>query len=162
LSNSVASYKTYPWPEIRLADLYLMFAEAKNEADGPGDEVFQYLNMIRERAGLSTVQSSWTNYSTNPNKFQSKDGLREIIHQERLNELAFEGKRYWDMRRWKKAAEFFNQPITGWNMTGSDAASFYQIRTVFRQEFISPRDYFWPIEERELLRNPNLIQNPGW
>ncbi|HKJ42411.1 MAG TPA: RagB/SusD family nutrient uptake outer membrane protein [Sunxiuqinia sp.] len=162
LSSSGATYKSYPWPMIRLADVYLMYAEAKNEADGPSDDIYSYLNKIRERAGLETIQDSWTNYSVDPTKYQTKEGLREIIHQERGIELAFEGSRFWDLRRWKEAADKLNQPITGWNVYGTDDDSYYQVRTVFAQEFISPRDYFWPIQESELLRNPNLIQNPGW
>lgn len=162
VSESGASYKDYPWPEIRLAELYLMYAEAKNEADGPGSDVYDYLNKIRARAGLQTVQESWTNYSSNPNKYTTKEGLREIIRRERLIELAFEGKRFWDLRRWKTAVEELNQPITGWNVYGTDNETYYQMTTLYLQEFIAPRDYLWPISESELLRNPNLIQNTGW
>ncbi len=163
VGTSGASYKYYFWPEIRLADLYLMYAEAKNEADGPSDEVYNYLNKIRERAGLNSVQDSWTNFSIYPTKYTTKDGLREIIHQERLIELAFEGKRYWDLRRWKKATEELNKPITGWNVYGTDNETYYvEIPDIYQQEFIAPRDYLWPISEAELLHNPKLIQNPGW
>ncbi len=162
VGSSGASYKNYPWPEIRLADLYLMYAEAKNEADGPGPEIYEYLNRIRERAGLKTVQYSWTNYSQYPNKYITQDGLREIIHQERLIELAFEGKRFWDLRRWKEATQELNNPITGWNVYGTDNETYYQITTLYLQEFIAPRDYFWPISETELLKNPGLVQNIGW
>ncbi len=162
MSSSGASYKDYPWPEIRLADLYLMYAEALNEAAGPVDDVLLYLDKVRERAGLKGVAESWTNYSNHPDKYQTKDGMREIIHRERLIEMAFEGNRFWDLRRWKEASEYLNQPVTGWNIYGTDDDSYYQIRTVYQQEFVSPRDYLWPVEENELLRNPNLVQNPGW
>jgi len=162
LGTSGATYTVYPWPEIRLAEIYLMYAEALNEASGPVDEVFTYLDKVRARAGLEGIKDSWTKYSINPAKYSTKDGLREIIHQERLIELAFEGKRFWDLRRWKKATEYLNQPITGWNVYGTDNESYYQEVTVYNQEFIAPRDYFWPINENELLRNTNLVQNPGW
>src|SRR5699024_11227814 len=56
-------------------------------SDGPGSVVYEYLNKVREHAGIPTVQESWDNYSTNPNQYKSKEGLREIIHRERLNEL---------------------------------------------------------------------------
>ena len=161
-SSSGASYKTYAWPELRLADEYLMYAEALNEAQGPSPEVYDYLNRIRERAGLAGVQESWQNYSVNPDKYTTKDGLREIIHHERNIEMAFEGKRFWDLRRWKEAARELNEPITGWNVYGEDAASYYQVRTLYQQRFIAPRDYFWPIDETSLIQNPNLVQNPGW
>jgi hypothetical protein len=162
MSSSGASYKGYPWPELRLADEYLMYAEAMNEAQGPSAEVYKYLDKVRARAGLKGVVESWQQYSVNPSKPSTKDGLRDIIHQERLIEMAFEGSRFWDMRRWKEAAAEFNQPITGWNIYGRDANSYYQVTTVYQQSFIAPRDYFWPIPQDEIIKNPNLVQNPGW
>lgn len=156
-------YKDYAWPEMRLADLYLMYAEALNEVDGGSTaEVLQYVDAIRTRAGLSGVVASWTNFSNNPTKYTTKDGLREIIHRERSIEMAFEGKNYWDIRRWKKATQEFNEPVKGWNVNGVTEGDYYQIRTLNQQRFVSPRDYFWPIDETTLIQNPNLIQNPGW
>lgn len=155
-------YKEYPWPEIRLSDLYLMYAEALNEASGPTDEVFQYLDLIRERSGLLSVKGSWSNYSKYPQKYMTKDGMREIIHQERLIELAFEGTRFWDLRRWKKANEILNQPITGWSVKEKEASSYYRESRIYQPTFVIPRDYFWPIKEYNLTTNPELVQNPGW
>jgi hypothetical protein len=157
-----SSYKDYAWPEMRLADLYLIYAEALNEIEGPSATIYDYLDRIRSRAGLKGVLESWQNFSINPAKPSSKSGLRDIIQQERLIELAFEGQRYWDLLRWKKAAEVLNTPITGWNVKGVDALSYYQVRTVYQQKFIAPRDYFWPIPESALIQNPNLVQNLGW
>lgn len=155
-------YKEYAWPELRLADLYLMYAEALNEVDGPTAEVLQYVDAIRTRAGLKGVEESWSNYSNNPSKYTTKDGMREIIHRERSIEMAFEGKNYWDIRRWKKATQEFNEPVKGWNVFGASESNYYQIVTLSQQRFVSPRDYFWPIDETTLIQNPNLIQNPGW
>lgn len=155
-------YKEYAWPELRLADLYLMYAEALNEVEGPTAEVLQYVDAIRTRAGLSGVVDSWTNFSNSPTKYTTKEGMREIIHRERSIEMAFEGKNYWDIRRWKKATQEFNEPVKGWNVFGSSESNYYQIRTLDQQRFVSPRDYFWPIDETTLIQNPNLIQNPGW
>lgn len=156
-------YKEYAWPELRLADLYLMYAEALNEVDGRSTaEVIQYIDPIRTRAGLKGVVESWTNFSNRPDKYSDKEGLREIIHRERSIEMAFEGKNYWDIRRWKKATQEFNEPVKGWNVKGVTESSYYQIVTLNQQRFVSPRDYFWPIDETTLIQNPNLIQNPGW
>lgn len=155
-------YKDYAWPELRLSDLYLLYAEALNEVQGPTAEVLQYVNAIRERAGLDDVQTSWEKFSTNPTKFTTKEGMREIIHRERNIELSFEGKKYWDVRRWKKANQEFNDAIKGWNVFGDTESSYYQVRTLFQQRFIAPRDYFWPINESTLIQNPNLIQTQGW
>lgn len=162
MSSSGVTYREYAWPQIRLAELYLMYAEAMNEANGPSAEVYKYLDRIRKRAGLDGVVKSWQNYSTNPNKPDTQEGLREIIQRERLIELSFEGKRFWDLRRWKRAAEELNQPIVGWNVKGQEAVSYYQKTTVYQQSFVSPRDYLWPIDQTTMIRNPALIQNPGW
>ena len=67
-----SSIKEYPWPEIRLADLYLMYAEALNEVKGPVADVHKYLNLIRERAGLKSVEESWTKYSHQSGKAQNE------------------------------------------------------------------------------------------
>ncbi|GEL10627.1 Starch-binding associating with outer membrane [Flavobacterium glycines] len=155
-------YKGYAWPEIRLADLYLMYAEALNESEGPSATVYQYLDRIRTRAGLAGVVESWTNFSSNPSKPTTQTGLRDIIQRERLIELAFEGHRFWDLKRWKLATQNLNAPITGWNIKGTDQTSYYQEVTVSQQQFIGPRDYFWPIPESAMIQNPNLVQNLGW
>src|SRR5690606_8392302 len=95
----------YPWPVMRLADLYLFYAEALNEYhDTPVADTYHYLNLVRERAGLKTVEESWTQHSVNPEKYQHQQGLRQIIRQERTIELALEGHRFWDLLRWKEAA----------------------------------------------------------
>lgn len=86
--------------------------------------------------------------------------MREIIKQERLIELAFEGQRFWDLRRWKDAEKNMNQPIQGWNIAGP-GLSFYNVTTVFTPSF-NFKDYLWPIREDEIIKNPNLVQNPGW
>ena len=151
----------YPWPEIRLADLYLLYSEALNEVSGPSVEAYRWINLVRARAGLSTVQASWSNFSTDNAKHTTKNGFREIIQQERMIELAFEGQRYWDLKRWKKAHIVMNAPIKGWDTDQADAASYYKEIIQFNQTF-RLRDYLWPIEIDELLRNKKLVQNSGW
>lgn len=151
----------YPWPIMRLADLYLLYAEAMNEANGPSSEVYQYLNLIRERAGLNSVEESWSQHSIQANKYTTKQGLREIIHQERGIELAFEGSRFWDLRRWKTATDVLNNQVRGWDVQQESPETYYRPTVIFNQKF-SLKDYFWPIQESELLRNKGLIQSPGW
>jgi hypothetical protein len=154
----------YGWPLIRLADLYLMYAEALNEAGGPTPEVLEYLDLIRARAGLGTVADSWSNYALPAvkTKYTTQDGLREIIHHERLIELYAESHRYWDIRRWKKAREMWhNQPVQGWNYLGREAETYYTVSTLFTLSFTS-KDYFFPIRESNLNVNLRLVQNPGW
>ncbi len=161
-SNQRVTWKRYPWPEIRLADLYLLYAEALNEVEAGSATAIQYLDKVRERAGLQGVVESWTNYSNNPAKFTTQAGLREIIHRERLIELAFEGQRFWDLRRWKKAFDELNKDITGWNVSGKTASTYYKEIVIFSQRFIAPRDYFWPIGNYDTRRNPYLVENQGW
>lgn len=161
-TNSTTSVEYFPFPIMRLANLYLMYAEALNEANGPVEEIFTYLDLIRARAGLKGVKESWSNYSINPNKPDTKEGLRQIIHQERTIELAFEGKRFWDIRRWKEIDVMNDQPM-GWNVLGETPDDFYKILPVAQEPVkFSVKDYFWPIKESDLTVNRNLKQNFGW
>jgi hypothetical protein len=154
----------YPWPMIRLSELYLNYAEALNEASGPSEEVYAALNKVRKRAGVPNVQDAWSNatFAVTLNKHTSKEGLREIIQQERMIELAFEGHRYYDIRRWKLAEKYFTTPVKGWSVDEDLEANYYQVMDVSQRSFNAPRDYLQPISFTELSRNPNLIQNPGW
>ncbi|MEV4887284.1 RagB/SusD family nutrient uptake outer membrane protein [Chitinophaga ginsengisegetis] len=153
--------ETHPWPEMRLADLYLLYAEALNESAGPQPAAFTYIDKVRARAGLQGVQAAWTAYSRQPGKYQTKEGFRQIIQQERLIELAMEGARFWDLRRWKKSMEELNKPVTGWDVDQSDPIFYYRVRTLYRQTF-QTRNYLWPLENWDLLNNPKLVQGFGW
>lgn len=157
-----SSTEPYPWPMFRLADLYLLYAEALNEAGNtPSAEAYQYINLVRERAGIAPVQDAWTNFSRTPLKYTTKTGFRDIIQQERLIELAFEGSRYWDLLRWKRASVEMNKTITGWNLPEADPAKYYLPVVLFNQTF-ELRNYLWPLADQDILVNPNLVQNPGW
>ncbi|QZE13277.1 RagB/SusD family nutrient uptake outer membrane protein [Halosquirtibacter laminarini] len=162
LSHNNSTKKYFSFPIYRLANLYLMYAEALNEYSGPSSEVFKYLDDIRSRAGLQGVKESWTQYSINPTKPDTKDGLRDIIHQERTIELAFEGKRFWDIRRWKKI-EVLNEQPRGWNILADNQEEFYKVLNIAVEpvEF-GVKDYFWPLKESNLDVNEHLIQNYGW
>ena len=156
------TYEAYPFPEMRYADLLLMCAEALNEAKGaPDAEVYKYIDMVRERAGLEGVLKSWSKYSNQPEKPTTKEGMREIIQRERRVELACEGIYYWDSHRWKTAQDEQNRLIQGWNIQASEAENYYTVTTVYTQSF-SYKNYFAPIPESERIKNPQLIQNPGW
>lgn len=165
------TYMSYPYPDIRFADLLLLTAEAINEATSGDDnatvnpEVYMYVDMIRERAGLEGVVESWNKYAIadKRNKPSTKGGMREIIRHERKVELALEGQDYWDRKRWKVAHRELNQHIQGWNVTVEDATpnAYYKPTTVYTQRF-TMRDYFAPIPDADLINNPQLVQNPGW
>lgn len=151
----------YPFPVIRLADLYLMYAEAANEANGPSTKIYEYINLIRERAGLQSVQHSWNTYSRFPDKYLTKEGMREIIRRERTIELSFEGSRFWDLRRWKTAHFELNQTIRGWNVF-TDVVTAYYTPMILNSQKFELKHYFWPIRVNEMIKSPNIIQSPGW
>ena len=165
ISLEGSTIQGYSFPIIRLSDLYLMYAEASNETKAaPDADVYEYIQKVRDRAGLDVggdLVSTWQMHSANPSKSSTKDGMRAIIHQERMIELALEGHRYWDLRRWKLAGEYFSKPIRGWDIFKPDVAGFYEVENIFYRNYLT-KDYLWPISQTELLRNPNLIQNPGW
>lgn len=133
----------YEFPLIRLGDVILMLAEAYNEA-GETDKAVIELNKIRARAGMPELNSgaAWLAVT-------GKEEMAERIRRERAFELAGEGQRYWDLRRWglleasvKNATDIFGDLM----YTRS-----YQ-----------PRHEMWPIPLVEMERNTNLKQNEGW
>jgi hypothetical protein len=160
-ANSVATV-SFPFPDMRFADLLLWCSEALNEMkDAPDAEVYRYIDMVRERAGLEGVVDSWKKYSNMPDKPATKAGMREIIQRERNIEFACEGVYYWDSHRWKTAVREQNRLIQGWNVAASDINEYYTASTLYTQKF-TYRDYFAPIPESDIINNPQLVQNPGW
>lgn len=166
------TYLSFPYPDMRFADLLLLAAETINEATPPGEdnapanpEVYTYINMIRERAGLEGLVESYQKYAVadKKNKPATKGGMREIIRRERKVELSLEGQDYWDRKRWKTAHLELNRNIEGWNVTAEDTSpsAYYMPTTIYTQRF-TLRDYFAPIPESDLVNNPQLVQNPGW
>lgn len=152
----------YHFPIIRLADLYLLYAECLTEAsDQVNQEAYTYIDAVRKRASLEGVVESWAKYSSDPDKPKNKTGLLQIIHRERMIELAFEGQNYWDLRRWKELEDFVNKPCQGWYIEGRTADEYYQVVTRLKPAF-TRKNYLWPIKQASLDNNSNLVQNPGW
>ena len=152
---------------IRLAEVYLMQAEAWNEyLDQPDSREYDPLDKVRERAGVLPVREAWGSYSNNPVKVTTKVGMRDIIHQEYGIEFAFEGHRYWDIRRWLTAHQTMNEKQYGWNVIGTTDQAFYNYETgpvvvYSSNKFIAPRDYLDPFDAEEILIS-GMVQNPGW
>ncbi|TKG96928.1 RagB/SusD family nutrient uptake outer membrane protein [Puteibacter caeruleilacunae] len=153
-------YTGYAFPAFRIADLYLLYAEALVETDQL-DQAKVWIDKIRTRAGLKGIDEAWGSYSINPDKPDSKDGLREILHRERLIEMAFEGSRFWDLRRWLEAEDNCNIPVQAWNPQEGTPEKYYQAQTLYYPVFTT-KNYFFPIAEDEITKNPNLVQNYGW
>ncbi len=128
-------------PLIRLADVMLMYAEAKNEAlNAPDINVYDAINVVRNRANMPDLPLGLT-----------KEQMRQRIRHERIVELCGEGKRYDDIRRWGVA----QQVVDGkWMKTFTG--------TKIRQRGFPDWFYLWPIPQSEIDINPNLTQNPGW
>ncbi|RHJ92169.1 RagB/SusD family nutrient uptake outer membrane protein [Parabacteroides bouchesdurhonensis] len=128
------------FPLIRLADVMLMYAEAQNEAAGADQSVYDAINAVRKRAGVKELPAGL-----------SQSQMRERIYHERMVELCGEGQRYSDIRRWKIAKDV----VDGVWMT-----EFTGVK--IRQRGFPDNYYLWPIPQKEMDLNPNLVQNPGW
>ena len=163
-ANTFTGY-WFPWPMIRLSDLYLLYAEAINEAEGPNGahsaDLFKYIDAVRTRARIPDVKTSWDKYSNSPGYYSTQVGMRAIIHRERLNELAFESQRFWDLRRWKEVSSEYQKGIYGFSVTKSSPEDYYVKKFIYEQKF-GLKDYFWPIPTSYIEVNPNLVQNIGW
>lgn len=132
---------------MRYADVLLMYAEAMNELGQMNSTVWdQTIGAIRKRAGFTAEKAL---------KMPSGD-LRQIIRNERRVELALEGLRWWDIKRWKAGKEYLDGPVRGCTYVGGDAVLDTYV-------FDENRDYLWAIPQSEIDFNPNLKpQNPGW
>lgn len=140
-------------PEIRYAEILLSFAEATNEFSGPTQDVYDAVNAIRRRAGLSPYELP---------AGLTKETMREYIRNERRIELAYENQRYFDTRRWKIAHEPGIVILRGikWTKDGST----YKREDIVAdpRAFNHPAMYFFPIPSVEMGRQPQFIQNPGY
>lgn len=160
-------------PAIRYADILLLYAEALNELEGTYsiaswdknttytiqrniEEIQKGIHPIRIRGGVPDYDAQI---------YSNKNLLRDKIKRERMIEFMGEGKRYFDLRRWKDAPKELNQQIYGCNimMDANHKSEFHQIIPInnLRMTF-SDRMYFWPIRHSELKHNSRLTQNPGW
>ncbi|MRI62458.1 RagB/SusD family nutrient uptake outer membrane protein [Ornithobacterium rhinotracheale] len=155
--NGGSSITEYPWTLIRLGELYLNYAEACVETNDLA-EAKVYLNKIRTRAGIPSVEDSWSGIAT-----LDQNKLREIVRQERQIELFLEGHNFWDMRRWLLAEKYFNAKPKGFNQNGENINEFSRETelNIIRQ-FSAPTHYLLPIPYTEIQRNKNLVQNPGY
>ncbi|QBQ40536.1 RagB/SusD family nutrient uptake outer membrane protein [Sphingobacterium psychroaquaticum] len=160
-ASNAYTARVFGHPVMRLANLYLYYAEALNELNGPSAEAYAYIDVVRKRSGLPGVVEAWQKYSSNPTKPSTKEGLRQIIKSERTSEFALEGIRFWDLRRWRDAVKEYNSPILGWDINQSAAGSYYRTKLLYTRSFME-RDYFWPLSLNERRRNPNLVQAAGW
>lgn len=141
---------------LRYAEILLTLAEAENEVNGPTAEVYGAINEIRARAGQPALPAGL-----------DKSEMRKRIRHERRIELALEGKRWFDIQRWKIGEEVLNKDAQGCLVTyikraDGEIVPTYETVFVCKKTFMAPRDYLLPIPQSARDKNPNLDQNPLW
>lgn len=143
-------------PRIRYTEMFLLYAEAANEAWGPTGtgshsySAYDVIKAIRLRAGVGVENGDAYLESVKGDK----DKMRELIRNERRIELSFEGHRFWDLRRWK--AEL-NTTAKGMNIEGG-AFNVFDVETRNYKDYM----YYGPIPYSEVLKFSELLQNKGW
>jgi len=143
---------TNPWPFFRLAEIYLNYAEAKFEL---GDEATcrQYINLVRARVGMPGLPATVTG-----------EALRTRLYNERRIELAMEGHRYFDLRRWKLATIYENKPMKGMQIIKdvTTGVKTYTPVTLLVRPTVTDAMNVLPIDRNEVRRNKELTQAPGY
>ena len=147
-NTTTTSYRN--WQYIRLADVYLMYAEAINEAEGP-DKAYMYVNEIRNRSGMPNLPVGLT---------QSQ--MRERIKRERAIELAFEEHRWWDVRRWMDGEKYFNGTFHAMDVQKNEDGTFSYTKIPFQQRIYNAKMNLYPIPIDQMNKNIKYVQNPGW
>lgn len=145
---------------FRYAGILLDFAEATNESSGPSTAVYNVLFQLRQRAGIFPGANGYYGLPMN----MDQPTMRAAIQNERRIEMAFEEKRYWDIRRWKIAASVYNTaPLVGMDIVqpGNGLLSYNRV-PVLTTSFKDPQMYLYPIPYSEVVKNPQMRQNPGW
>lgn len=142
---------------FRLAEFYLLYAEALNHVK-PGDPlIMTYIDYVRERAGIPTLKSLGV-----PN---TQVNMEEAIRRERRVELFTEGQRYFDVRRWMIADQDGtgrqNGDFHGMDMNALNIENFMKVVSIEKRIF-ERRMYLYPIPQNEIRKSKKLIQNPGW
>jgi len=139
---------------LRYAEVLLTYAEAKIELGEIDQSVYDAINQVRQRESVDMPPIT-------PDQSATTDELREMVRTERSIELAFEGFRLFDIRRWRIAEEVMPGVPNG--MTYVNNSELVQITLEgFDRSFDTARDYLWPIPNRERELNTKLTQNPGW
>ena len=144
--------RRHTWILFRLGEFYLDYAEAVFNATGSANEAATYgmtaneaINVLRNRADIQM-----------PKFTEDGEAWVKRYERERLVELAFENHRFWDVRRWKKGAQYFGS-VQAATISSNGLLKRSTINRQWNDKF-----NFYPIPQSELKKNPNLTQNPGW
>ncbi|MBR1518488.1 MAG: RagB/SusD family nutrient uptake outer membrane protein [Prevotella sp.] len=158
-SNEYGSHNEL-WIYFRFAEILLNFAEAANECsnrDAYLDDIINVLIPIRHRAGIEPGSDKL--YGLDPS--MTREQMREVIHNERRLELAFEEHRYFDIRRWREAETIFRKPIQGMQIVKGTSQMVYTPIDILNVDW-SNKMYLYPIPYTEVNKNSNMVQNPNW
>lgn len=143
----------FAWPVMRLADVYLMYAEATNEVSGPQADAIEVVNKVRRRGNLPDLAAD---------KTSGKEAFFDAIEQERIVELVAEGQRGFDLRRWRAIERVWGPPGSAgvWRIDtwGANQQRYYQNT----DDRTYAQNYIFRIPPGERDRNPNLTQNIPW
>jgi len=165
------SQEGYDYPVIRLAEVYLNYAEAVFERNGSitDADLDKSLNLVRLRVNIDNAMPKLSN------GFVAANGLdmREEIRRERTVELQGEGFRMDDLKRWYIAHIELNKPLLGVHWTGTEFETKYSktpaltpsgdvLADPASERKFTEKNYLIPLPTSELQLNPNLVQNPGW
>lgn len=160
LNPAYANTKKHLPARIRYTEIFLDYAEAANEAQGPMAKVggasfsaYDVIKAIRSRAGITDTQYL-------DECAQDKKKMSELIRNERRLELCFENHRFWDLRRWKAN---LNETAKGVSIStdGTSGNAVYNVIDVEERKY-DDYMYYGPIPYFELLKWSNLKQNDGW
>ena len=150
LSNVHSGTGYRNWIIMRYAEVLLNYAEALNEVRGPSGEVFDCLDRIRRRGGITGSVADRTDLNT-------KEAMRNFIRKERTVELAFEEHRMWDVRRWDVALEALSRPIYGIEVSAGGSIS----RKIAQERIFEGKMYLYPSPETEVWKTA-IENNTGW
>ena len=145
------TYRRHTWIVFRLGEFYLDYAEAVFNATGSANDATygmtanEAINVLRNRADIQM-----------PEFTEDGDAWVKRYERERLVELAFENHRFWDVRRWKKGAQYFKTI-----QAATISPSLVLTRSTITRQW-DEKYNFYPIPQSELIKNSNLTQNPGW
>ena len=147
---------------IRYTDMFLIYAEAANEAWGPQNNhghlfsAYDVIKAIRMRAGLGINGDAYLESIKD-----NKDKMRELIRNERRIELCFENFRFWDLRRWNVDLTKLNETALGVEISKNGSVMNYSPLTVEKRKYEEYMIY-GPIPFAEVMKWSNLEQNVGW
>lgn len=163
LSNNHGGTSYRNWCFIRLAEMYLSYAEILNEISFADNKaiIAAYLDMVRMRAGLPQL-------ATRPDYDSfTQETMRNFIHKERTIELCFEEQRWWDVRRWSCAVKALSRPIYGIEVAQDGKITRKTVTGSERQ--FDAKMYLYPIPEAQYWiigeyanAQVGIQDNPGW